>query len=67
VQGELCRALLFADLPRQQLPLQLALPQPQLNPSRKRKTLRGRRRRCRLLWTTKPRHQASGSRYILLF
>jgi hypothetical protein len=59
--------LLMANLSRQQLLLHLALPRPRLDPSRKRKTLRGRRRRCRLLWTTKLRHQASGSRYILLF
>ena len=67
MQVELCRALLFADLPRQQLPPQLALSSPRLDPSSKRVALRGRRRRYRLLWTTKLPHQASGSRYILLF
>ena len=66
MQVELCRALLFADLPRQQLPPQLALPSPRLDLSSKLEALWVRWRRRRLLQTTKPPHQASGLRYVLL-
>lgn len=62
-----CQTLLVANLPEQQLPLPMALPRPRLHLSREWESLRGRRRYCRLLWTRKPPHQASGSRYAHLF